>query len=107
MGKIFLTGASSGIGLAVARILAANGQEVWGTARKIERIPKVPGMHRVAFDLLDRGSLGEVFRAALREAEQFDVVINNAGSGYFGPAEGLSGEELARTFQVLVLGQIE
>jgi short-subunit dehydrogenase len=107
MKRIFLTGASSGIGLAIATALSANGHEVWGTARKIERIPKLPGMRRVALDLSDRASLGEIFRAALHEAEQFDVVINNAGSGYFGPAEGLSREELARHFQVLVLGQIE
>jgi short-subunit dehydrogenase len=107
MKRIFLTGASSGIGLAIAKALTAQGNEVWGTARKIDRLPKLPGLHRVALDLLDRGSLGEIFRNALREAGQFEVVINNAGSGYFGPAEGLSHEELAQFFQVLVFGQIE
>src|SRR4030095_8565526 len=44
MKRIFLTGASSGIGLAVARALSANGDEVWGTARKAERIPTLPGL---------------------------------------------------------------
>ena len=107
MNRVFLTGASSGIGLAIAKALSANGDEVWGTARKPERIPKLPGMHRVALDLLDRESLGEIFRAARREAGHFEVVINNAGSGYFGPAASLSPEELARHFQVLVFGQIE
>ncbi len=107
MKRIFLTGASSGIGLAIAKALSANGDEIWGTARKVERIPKLPGMHRLALDLLDRNSLGEVFRSAWREAGHFDVVINNAGSGYFGRAESLSTEELARHFQVLVFGQIE
>ncbi len=107
MKRIFLTGASSGIGLAIAKALSANGDEIWGTARKVERIPKLPGMHRLALDLLDRSSLGEVFRSAWREAGHFDVVINNAGSGYFGRAESLSTEELARHFQVLVFGQIE
>ncbi|HEY3663643.1 MAG TPA: SDR family NAD(P)-dependent oxidoreductase [Chthoniobacterales bacterium] len=107
MKRIFLTGASSGIGLAIAKSLSASGHEVWGTARQVERLPRLPGLHRVALDLSDRVSLGEIFRAAWREAEQFDVVINNAGSGYFGPAEGLSREELARHFQVLVFGQLE
>ena len=107
MKRIFLTGASSGIGLAIAHALSANGHEVWGTARKVDRIPKLRGLRRVALDLSDRASLSEIFRTALHEAEQFDVVINNAGSGYFGPAERLSREELARHFQVLVLGQIE
>ncbi len=107
MKRIFLTGASSGIGLAIARALSANGDEIWGTARKLERIPTLPGLHRVALDLLDRDSLGEIFRSAWREAGHFDVVINNAGSGYFGRAESLSSAELARHFQVLVFGQIE
>lgn len=107
MKKIFLTGASSGIGLAIAKALTAQGHEVWGTARRLDRLPKLPGLHRVALDLTDRDSLGEIFATALREAGRFDLVINNAGSGYFGPAEGLPKEELARFFQVLVLGQIE
>jgi short-subunit dehydrogenase len=107
MKRIFLTGASSGIGLAIANALSANGHEIWGTARKIERVPALPGMHAVALDLLDRHSLGDIFRAAWHKAGRFDVVINNAGSGYFGPAESLSSEELARHFQVLVFGQIE
>ncbi len=107
MKRIFLTGASSGIGLAIARALSANGDEIWGTARKAERVPRLPGLHRVALDLLERDSLGEIFRSAWREAGHFDVVINNAGSGYFGPAGSISSDELARHFQVLVFGQIE
>jgi short-subunit dehydrogenase len=107
MKRIFLTGASSGIGLAIATACAARGHEVWGTAREIERVPALPGMHPVALDLSNRDSLGETFASAWREAERFDVLINNAGSGYFGPAESLSPNELARHFQVLVFGQIE
>jgi short-subunit dehydrogenase len=107
MKRIFVTGTSAGIGLAIARSLSASGNEIWGTARQIERVPTLPGMQPVALDLSDQDSLGECFRAALREAEYFDVVINNAGSGYFGPAEALSPKELIRHFQVLVFGQIE
>ncbi len=107
MKKIFLTGASSGIGRAIAETLSAAGHEIWGTARKAERVPVLPGMHRIALDLAERDSLGEIFRAALHEAGQFDVVINNAGSGFFGPAEALSPNELRRFFEVLLFGQIE
>jgi short-subunit dehydrogenase len=107
MKRIFLTGASSGIGLAIAKALSAEGHEIWGTARDSQRIPALPGMHAMSLDLTDRDSLGAKFHAALREAEHFDVVINNAGSGYFGPAEALSPNDLRRHFQVLVFGQIE
>ena len=106
--KVFLTGASSGIGLATASLLAERGHQVWGTSRDLARLPKIEGLHLVALDLNNASSLRAIFQNALAEAgDHFDVVINNAGSGYFGPAESLSSEELTRHFQVLVFGQIE
>ena len=107
MKRIFLTGASSGIGLAIAKALVARDDEVWGTSRDPERVPKLGGLHPARMDLRDRHSIREAFDAALREAGRFDVVINNAGSGSFGPAEYFSSEVMADEFQVLVLGQIE
>ena len=106
MKRIFLTGASSGIGLATAQALSAAGHEVWGTARDVARLPQLPGFHPCALDLLDPDALELAFRAAEKEAGAFDVVINNAGSGHFGPTEFLSREELEREFRVLVFGQI-
>jgi NAD(P)-dependent dehydrogenase (short-subunit alcohol dehydrogenase family) len=107
MKRVFLTGASSGIGLATARLLAAQGNEVWATSRNLERIPKMPGLHPVRLDLADPHSVEEAFHAALAEAGHFDVLINNAGSGHFGPAEFLSAETIATQFQILVFGQIQ
>jgi NAD(P)-dependent dehydrogenase (short-subunit alcohol dehydrogenase family) len=107
MKRIFLTGASSGIGLATAKLLAERGDEVWGTSRDINRLPPLPRLHAVRLDLSDNVSLGDSFRAALREAGHFDVVINNAGSGHFGPAEHLSTEAIHALFQTLFFGQIE
>src|SRR5713101_93620 len=51
MKKIFLTGASSGIGRAIAEMLVVHGHEVWGTSRNLERIRKVPGLHPIRLDL--------------------------------------------------------
>lgn len=107
MKHIFLTGASSGIGLAIAKLLVAQGHEVWGTSRNLERIPQTPRLHPVRLDLSDRRSIGEAFNTALSEAGHFDVVINNAGAGHFGPAELLPVETIASQFQILVFGQIE
>ena len=107
MNRVFLTGASSGIGLATAKLLAERGDEVWGTSRDIARIPQLPRLHAVRLDLSDNMSLGESFNAALREAGHFDVVINNAGSGHFGPAEFLSADTVASQFQTLVFAHIE
>src|SRR5438132_13107445 len=107
MKKIFVTGASSGIGLAIARLLLAEGHEVWSTSRNLERIPRMPRCHPVRLDLTDRLSVEEAFNSALSEAGYFDVLINNAGAGHFGPAELLSMETIASQFQILVFGQIQ
>jgi short-subunit dehydrogenase len=106
MKRIFLTGASSGIGRAIAEELSAAGHRIWGTARQADRVPALAGVRPLALDLARPESLGGIFQSASAEAGGFDVVINNAGSGYFGPAAELQGEELARHFQVLVFGQI-
>jgi short-subunit dehydrogenase len=107
MKRIFITGASSGIGLAIGKLLVAQGHEVWGTSRNLERIPKMPRWHAVRLDLTDRLSIEEAFDAALTDAGHFDVLINHAGAGHFGPAEFLPAETIANQFQVLVFGQIQ
>lgn len=107
MKRVFLTGASSGIGLAIAKLLVAQGHEVWGTSRNLERIPKTARCHAVRLDLADPLSIDQAFNAALTDAGHFDVLINNAGAGHFGPAELLPVETIASQFQILVFGQIE
>ncbi|MEY2506800.1 MAG: hypothetical protein QOH01_1129 [Verrucomicrobiota bacterium] len=108
MKRVFITGASAGIGLATAKLLTERGDEVWGTSRNPSRIPHQPRLHAVRLDLGDTASLGESFNAALREAGRFDVVINNAGDiAYFGPMESLSLETLRAQFQTLVFAHIE
>ena len=107
MRRVFLTGASSGIGLAIAKSLLDEGHEVWGTSRNLERIPKMPRLHAIRLDLADQLSIENAFNSALAEAGYFDVLINNAGAGHFGPAELLPFETITSQFQVLVFGQIQ
>lgn len=107
MKRVFLTGASSGIGLAIAKLLVAQGHEVWGTSRNLERIPKMPRCHPVRLDLADRLSVEQAFNFAISEAGYFDVLINNAGAGHFDPAELLPLEMITSQFQILVFGQIQ
>jgi NAD(P)-dependent dehydrogenase (short-subunit alcohol dehydrogenase family) len=105
--RIFLTGASSGIGLSVAQQLTADGHKVWGTSRDAARLPALRGLHPVVLDLSQRESIARSFAAAEADAGGFDVLINNAGSGHFGPAELMSDEALRADFAILVFGQIQ
>jgi len=105
--RVFITGASSGIGLSAAKLLVAEGHEVWGTSRNLERIPKMPRWHAVRLDLANPLSVEAAFNTALTDAGYFDVVINNAGAGHFDPAELVPMETIASQFQILVFGQIQ
>ena len=107
MKKVFLTGASSGIGAAIAEALTQRGHEVWGTSRDPARLPQLPGFHPVQLDLSDSASIERAFNCALADAGRFDVLINNAGSGHFGPGETLPSDEVEREFHVLVFGHLQ
>jgi NAD(P)-dependent dehydrogenase (short-subunit alcohol dehydrogenase family) len=107
MKRVLLTGASSGIGLAIAKSLVAEGHEVWGTSRNLARIPKLPRLHAIRLELADRLSVENALNSALAEAGSIDVLINNAGAGHFGPAEVLPLETITSQFQILVFGQIQ
>ena len=107
MKRVFITGASSGIGLSTAKLLVAEGHEVWGTSRNLERIPKMPRWHAVRLDLADPLSVEAAFNTAVTDAGYFDVLINNAGAGHFDPAELVPMETIASQFQILVFGQIQ
>ncbi len=104
--RVFLTGASSGIGLATARALTAAGHEVWGTSRRLDRLPAdLPRFHPVALDLHDLAAVPGVFHVAQAEAGgRFDVLVNNAGDAWFGPGAELPGDALRRQFETLTFG---
>src|SRR5881398_1106685 len=67
----------------------------------------MPRCHPVGLDLTDRLSVEEAFKCALAEAGYFDVVINNAGGGHFGPAEHLSIDEIEKQFRILLFGHLQ
>src|SRR6184192_4817582 len=91
----------------MANLLVAEGHEIWGTSRNLERIPKIPRWHPVRLDLADPLFIEAAFNAALTEAGYFDVVINNAGAGHFDPAELVPMATITSQFQILVFGQIQ
>ena len=102
--RILLTGASAGFGLLAARLLCERGHQVWGTSRDVSRLPVIENFHPVALDLDSLTSIEAGFAQAQREAGTFDVLINNAGAGVFGPLESFSDQEFAAQLEVLIQG---
>src|SRR5262245_23477207 len=82
--RVFLTGASAGIGLATARALTASNCEVWGTSRDLARLPRdLPAFQPVELTLDDPKLIAAAWNSAREASGGFDVLINNAGAGWF------------------------
>jgi NAD(P)-dependent dehydrogenase (short-subunit alcohol dehydrogenase family) len=106
MSSVLVTGASRGIGKAVALHLAAAGWEVIAGVRRPEDaavLGSTPGVRPV---LLDIAVAGQV--AALDEVlpPRLDAVVNNAGIVVGGPLESVTADDLRRQLDVNVVGQI-
>jgi 3-hydroxy acid dehydrogenase / malonic semialdehyde reductase len=74
-----VTGASSGIGAAIARALVAAGARVAVGARRVERLEALGAAQALELDVTDPESSSRFVDAALRELGGLDVLINNAG----------------------------
>ncbi|MGW0593488.1 SDR family oxidoreductase [Streptosporangium sp. NPDC002607] len=102
-----VTGASSGIGEATARRLAAEGFDVVAAARRRERLEalaaEVPGIRAVTLDVTSQESVDELASSL----DRCDVLINNAG-GAIGLEPVASGDvaDWQRMYDVNVLGTL-
>ncbi len=86
-GKVVLvTGASSGIGQAIAGELAARGWRVFGTSRSGAAVP-TPGVEMIALDVDDDTSVERAVAAVLARAGRIDAIVNNAGWAIMGAVE--------------------
>ena len=107
MRNVFLTGASAGIGRAIAELLAENGYRTWGTSRNISRLPTLRNFTPIELDLNRPESILNGVNRALEESHGFDILINNGGSGVFGPLVLTDDDILREQFQTLVFGPME
>ncbi len=102
-----VTGASSGLGLAFARMLRAEGLEVWGTSRTVARIPAREGFHPVALDLCEEKSIHAAVAQVRREAGTLDVLVNNAGAGVFAGFAHFPEEAVAAQLRLMLEGPLQ
>jgi len=96
-----VTGASSGIGAATARQLAAEGADVALAARRRERLERVAEDVRAAdrealvapTDVTDHGAVADLVEGTIDAFGRLDVVVNNAGLGRTDPVEEMSTDD--------------
>ncbi len=112
---IFLTGASSGIGAATARMLVAHGHQVFATARRKQMLDAVAEqahadsqgggrMVTMELDVLDRSAQVAAVHQCVQEFGKLDVAIPNAGLGVFSPLDQADLEDWMTMVDVNVKG---
>ena len=101
-----ILGASSGMGEATARALAAQGATVAGVARRKDRLDALAadiGGLAIEADVTDREQAEAAVERAARELGRVDIVVNNAGTSHRNqPMLDVSEEEFDRVFAVNV-----
>lgn len=103
---ILITGASSGIGLDAAQTLARQGHRVWAAARRVELMEplKNDGVHVLKMDVTDETSMQQGVETVIQAEGRIDVLVNNAGYGYFGAIENVPMTDARIQLEVNVFG---
>jgi len=104
----FITGASRGFGLEVARVALERGDYVVATARKPEAIEAALGKHErllaVGLDVNKEHQAHAAADETIRRFGRIDVLLNNAGYGLLGAVEESSAKEVEDLFATNVFG---
>jgi NAD(P)-dependent dehydrogenase (short-subunit alcohol dehydrogenase family) len=98
-----VTGASSGIGEAIARRLASDGLRVFGASRK-GLDSAGAGLESVVLDVTDDDSVRAAIDVVVGKAGRLDVVVNNAGATLVGALEETSTQEARWLIETNLVG---
>lgn len=100
-----ITGASSGIGRALAQLYAGNGWTVYAVARseaKLNELAKHANIHAVVLDLTDSDAIGRTAQQLAKDEVVLDLVLLNAGTCEYVDANDLDLSAFSRTFAINV-----
>lgn len=103
---VVITGASSGIGDATARLLSGKGFRVYAGVRNVERMQPATNLQYGYLDVIDETSVMSFVQWVLSDAGRIDVLINNAGVSLMGPVEKTAVDEAQALFDTNVFGPL-
>jgi NAD(P)-dependent dehydrogenase (short-subunit alcohol dehydrogenase family) len=104
--SVLITGASSGLGAAMADRMASLGWRVFGTSRKPRPEPtgNDAGIEWIAMDVCDDASVEEGLASVFERCARLDGLVCNAGFGIYGSVEETSLERARAQFETNVFG---
>lgn len=104
----FITGASRGVGLRIAKLALERGDNVVATARRADAVIEALGEHPrllpAPLDVTDEAQAQEAAKAAVSRFGRIDLLLNNAGFGLLGAVEEATAEEVERLYRTNVFG---
>jgi short-subunit dehydrogenase len=103
---VLITGASSGVGQATARLLSQNGYAVFGTSRNPASAEPIPNVEMLALDVRSDASVSSCVTAVVDQVGRIDVLVNNAGYELAGALEETSLEETKDQFETNFFGVV-
>ncbi|MEO3975070.1 oxidoreductase [Streptomyces sp. CAU 1734] len=106
-----ITGASRGLGRAIAQVVLEAGDTVIATARRAGALEELAGefgdrVVPMELDVTDRAAVFAAVSEAAERAGRIDVVLNNAGYGLAGAVEEVSEQQVRDQFEVNVFGAL-
>ena len=101
---VLVTGASSGIGRAIATRLAAANYRVFGTSRNPAKLEPLEGITFLSLDVTDDASAAAALRAVETQAGRLDILVNNAGIVVVGAVEEVTLANAKRQFETNFFG---
>jgi short-subunit dehydrogenase len=104
---ILITGASSGIGRATARLFQVKGWNVIATMRDPDKETELTALERTLvtrLDVQEIDSISLAVDAGISRFGRIDALLNNAGYGAYGPLEATPLEKIRRQFDTNVIG---
>ena len=108
MQTIFITGASSGIGKATAKLFQSKGWNVIATMRNPERETELTQLKNVTVLPLDVTNIEQIKSTVAKAVSlaKIDVALNNAGYGLMGSLESFTDENIVRQVDANFLGTV-
>ena len=103
----FITGCSTGFGRELAMHLLERGYPTVVTARNPDDISDLAGVRNalaLKLDVTDQGQVDKAVKVAEEKLGRIDVLVNNAGIGYFAAVEESEEEQVRRMFEINVFG---